>query len=123
MRIIAKILFVCIMIFQFSLSSFASDIKGWYCKRTTDHSQPHLDGYLSESEKYSDLIWIDKCNSSFDSNEKMIYLTVDGKINIELYYDDIVRITRSDMRTRLVRVKNSSFYTNLRAKLCTPDYL
>ena len=78
MRIIAKILFVCIMIFQFSLSSFASDIKGWYCKRTTDHSQPHLDGYLSESEKYSDLIWIDKCNSSFDNNEKMIYLTFDA---------------------------------------------
>ena len=55
--------------------------------------------------------------------EKMIYLTLDGKINIELYYDDVVRITRSDMKTRLVRVKNSSFYTNLRAKLCTPDYL
>lgn len=55
--------------------------------------------------------------------EKMIYLTIDGKINIELYYDDVVRITRSDMKTRLVRVKNSSFYTNLRAKLCTPDYL
>ena len=55
--------------------------------------------------------------------EKMIYLTIDGKSNIELYYDDVVRITRSDMKTRLVRVKNSSFYTNLRAKLCTPDYL
>ena len=45
--------------------------------------------------------------------EKMIYLTIDGKINIELYYDDIVRITRSDMKTRLIRVKNSSFYTDI----------
>lgn len=55
--------------------------------------------------------------------EKMIYLTVDGKINIELYYDDTVRITKSDLKTNLIRVKNSSFYTNLRAKLCTPDHL
>lgn len=55
--------------------------------------------------------------------EKMIYLTIDGKINIELYYDDVVRISKSDLKTNLVRVKNSSFYANLRAKLCTPEYL
>lgn len=55
--------------------------------------------------------------------EKVIYLTVDGKINVELYYDDIVRVTKSDMCTRLIRVKDSSFYSNLRAKLCIPDFL
>ena len=66
------------LIFQLSFTSFASDIKGWYCKRTTDHSQPRLDGYLSEAEKYNDLIWIDKCHSSFEDNEKMIYLTFDA---------------------------------------------
>lgn len=55
--------------------------------------------------------------------EKMIHLTVDGKVSFDLYYNDIVRISKSDKKTRLIRVKNSSFYTNLRAKLCTPDYL
>ncbi|MBO5270594.1 MAG: NAD(+)/NADH kinase [Clostridia bacterium] len=60
---------------------------------------------------------------NLSKREKMIYLTVDGKINIELYYDDIVRITKSNLRTRLIKYKNTSFYTNLRAKLCTPDFL
>ena len=55
--------------------------------------------------------------------EKVIYLTVDGKVNIELYYDDVVRVTKSELSTRLVRVKDSSFYSNLRAKLCIPDFL
>ncbi len=53
--------------------------------------------------------------------EKMIHLTVDGKVSFDLYYNDIVRISKSEMKTRLIRVKNSSFYTILRAKLCTPD--
>lgn len=60
---------------------------------------------------------------NFSRREKMIYLTIDGKINIELYYNDIVRITKSEMRTRLIRIKHSSFYTNLRAKLCNTDSL
>ena len=49
--------------------------------------------------------------------EKMIYLTVDGKINIELYYDNVVKISKSEIKTLFVRVKDRSFYTNLSAKL------
>lgn len=60
---------------------------------------------------------------NISKREKIIYLVIDGKINIELYFNDVVRITKSDMRTRLIRVKDSSFYTNLRAKLCTIDSL
>ena len=66
------------MIFQLSFTSVASDIKGWYCKRTKDHSQPKLDGYLSDAEKYDGLIWIDKYHNDFSDKEKMIYLTFDA---------------------------------------------
>lgn len=54
--------------------------------------------------------------------EKMIYLTIDGKINIELYYEDIVRVVKSDLKTKLVHVKKSNFYSTLRAKLCSPEF-
>ena len=49
--------------------------------------------------------------------EKMLYLTVDGRINFELYRGDSVRITRSPMTTRLVRLKESGFYTKLQEKM------
>lgn len=70
---------------------------------------------------FSDSAVLEVKNTS--RREKMIYLTVDGKISFELYYNDVVRVTKSDKTTRLIRVKNSSFYSNLRAKLCTPDHL
>lgn len=80
---------------------------------------PH--SLISRPILFSDTSVLEMKNTS--KREKMIYLTVDGKINFELYYNDIVRVTKSDKKTRLIRVKNSSFYANLRAKLCTPDYL
>ena len=49
--------------------------------------------------------------------EKMLYLTVDGRINFELYRGDSVKITRSPMATRLVRLKESGFYTKLQEKM------
>ena len=49
--------------------------------------------------------------------EKMLYLTVDGRINYELYRGNVVRITRSPMETTLIRLKNYSFYRKLRAKM------
>lgn len=92
---------------------------------------PHLDAICvtpicphslsSRPILFSDSAVLEVKNTS--KREKMIYLTVDGKISFELYYNDIVRVSKSDKKTRLVRVKNSSFYSNLRAKLCTPDYL
>ena len=49
--------------------------------------------------------------------EKMLYLTVDGRMNFELYRNQTVRITKSDLKTNLIRLAPSSFYSNLRAKM------
>ena len=49
--------------------------------------------------------------------EKMLFLTVDGRTNCELYRGEIVRITKSPLETRLVRLKESGFYHKLRSKM------
>ncbi len=49
--------------------------------------------------------------------EKMLFLTVDGRTNCELYRGEIVRITKSPMETRLVRLKEWGFYNKLRTKM------
>ena len=49
--------------------------------------------------------------------EKMLYLTVDGRINFELYRNQTVRVTKSSMQTRLIRLKNCGFYRKLRQKM------
>ena len=49
--------------------------------------------------------------------EKMLYLTVDGRTNCELYRGEGVRITKSDLETRLVRLKACGFYNRLRVKM------
>ena len=49
--------------------------------------------------------------------EKMLYLTVDGRTNCELYRGETVRITRSPLLTRLVRLKPCGFYDRLRLKM------
>jgi len=49
--------------------------------------------------------------------EKMIFLTLDGRINQELVYGDTVKITESEMQTSLIRVKNNCFYNQLRKKM------
>ena len=49
--------------------------------------------------------------------EKMLYLTMDGRMNFELRRGDVVRIVRADITTKLLRVKERSFYTTLRQKL------
>lgn len=50
--------------------------------------------------------------------EKMLYLTVDGKSSYEVYRGDTVKITKSEIKTKLVRLKYCSFYKRLRTKLC-----
>ncbi len=49
--------------------------------------------------------------------EKMLYLTVDGKMNFELYKNQTVRITKSDLETSLIRFHRSGFYTKLCRKM------
>lgn len=51
--------------------------------------------------------------------EKMLYLTVDGRINFEIYRGDVVRITRSPMTTKLVRISKGGFYDRLQQKMIT----
>ena len=49
--------------------------------------------------------------------EKMLYLTVDGRTNYEMYKGDVVRISKSPLQTNLVRLKNCGFYKKLRQKM------
>ncbi len=49
--------------------------------------------------------------------EKMLYLTVDGRANFELFRGESVQITRSPLTTRLIRLNKSGFYTKLRQKM------
>ena len=49
--------------------------------------------------------------------EKMLYLTVDGRMNFELYRNQVVRITKSNLQTGLIRLKACSFYRKLRQKM------
>ena len=49
--------------------------------------------------------------------EKMLYLTVDGRTNCELYRGEVVRITLSPLETHLIRLKECGFYHRLRLKM------
>ena len=51
------------------------------------------------------------------AREKKLYLTVDGRMNFELYYGQSVRITKSPMTTRLIRFKKCGFFRKLRQKM------
>jgi len=49
--------------------------------------------------------------------EKSLFVTVDGRSNYEIYYGDVIRVTRSELCAKLVRVKNNGFYGKLRSKM------
>ncbi len=49
--------------------------------------------------------------------EKMLYLTVDGRMNFELYRNQTVRITKAKIETKLIRFKESGFYQKLCRKM------
>lgn len=49
--------------------------------------------------------------------EKMLYLTVDGKMNFELHLNQTVRITKAAISTKLIRIKSYGFYKKLRQKM------
>lgn len=49
--------------------------------------------------------------------ERNLFLTVDGRTNYELFRNEAVRISRSDLVTNLIRMKNNGFYHILRMKM------
>ena len=49
--------------------------------------------------------------------EKTIFLTLDGRVNQEISFGDTVKITRSELETCLIRIKNNCFYSQLRKKM------
>jgi len=48
--------------------------------------------------------------------EKVLHLTLDGRMNFDLFFGDEVVITKSEMTTRLVRLKDEGFYSKIRMK-------
>ena len=57
------------------------------------------------------------CVKNTSNREKMLYLTVDGRVNYELYRGETVKISRADAVTHLIRIKNCGFYRRLRLKM------
>lgn len=51
------------------------------------------------------------------AREKMLYLTVDGKMSFELYRNQLVRITKSTLETGLIRFHDHGFYQKLCKKM------
>ena len=49
--------------------------------------------------------------------EKTLFLTVDGRMNYELWLGEKIRITRSPLTTRFIRLKDDSLYDRLRQKM------
>jgi NAD+ kinase len=59
------------------------------------------------------------CRAAEDCRSEL-FITVDGSENIQLLKTGIVRIKKSDVRTKLVRVKNGGFRSVFRKKLARP---
>lgn len=49
--------------------------------------------------------------------EKSLFLTIDGKTNCEVFRDEIVTVTKSNLTVKLVRIKECSFYDILNQKM------
>lgn len=89
--------FVCLLtcvtfMILFVLNAYAkSTAVSWYCVRKKDHTQPTLPSELSFTKEY-DVYWIDQNNSSYNDEEKVIYLTFDAGYengNIEKILDTL----------------------------------
>lgn len=66
------------------------------------------------------LIFPDSASIEIKNNctrEKTLFLTVDGRVNYELSLGERIRVTRSPLFTRFVRIKDDSFYDRLRQKM------
>ncbi len=51
------------------------------------------------------------------AREKMLFLTVDGRMNFEVYRNQVVRITKSEQVTKLIRLKPNAFYQKFCRKM------
>jgi len=49
--------------------------------------------------------------------EKSLFLTIDGRINHEMFTGERIRVTRSKISAEFIRLKDSSFYERLRQKM------
>ena len=66
------------------------------------------------------LIFSDEANIKIKNvsvREKSLMLTLDGKTNCEVFKDEIIKITKSNLTVQLVRVKDCSFYDILNQKM------
>ena len=50
------------------------------------------------------------------NREKVLHLTLDGRVTFDLYFGDTVHVGRSEMKVRLLRLKDQSFYAKIRTK-------
>ena len=48
--------------------------------------------------------------------ERVLHLTVDGKATFDLFFGDVAVITKSSVKTKLLRIKNEDFYSKIRMK-------
>jgi len=56
-------------------------------------------------------------NDSSDRNDTDVYLTIDGRTNVKLETNDVVRLTKSNFTAKLIRVKNHGFFDVIREKI------
>ncbi len=57
------------------------------------------------------------CVKNVCEREKSLFLTLDGKMNFEIFKGDTVRIMRSSSRAKLVKLKERGFYDTLNSKM------
>ncbi len=48
--------------------------------------------------------------------EKVLHLTIDGRVNFEMYHGDVALITKSPIKAKLLRLKDGSFCSKIRLK-------
>lgn len=46
--------------------------------------------------------------------EKVLQLTLDGRVTYDLYYGDVVTVRRSSHRVKMIQIKDQSFYAKIR---------
>lgn len=51
--------------------------------------------------------------------EKMLYLTIDGRVNFEIYRGDSVVMSKSPIKASFIRFEKSGFYNRLKKKMNT----
>ncbi|MCI6502516.1 MAG: NAD(+)/NADH kinase [Clostridia bacterium] len=68
---------------------------------------------------FPDSVSLEIVNQS--QREKMVWLTLDGRQNYELYYGDSVCVTKAPILAKFLRIKPQSFYQTLRQKMSATE--